>query len=134
MKTSQMSLAALIALFGCNVFRRDLIGAGVYRLETVGVVGCEVAAEALEKDGKLYLDGFIRGARLTTPAEGEMEIRLRMPDGRESSGDRVEIRPVSHRRAGHSHPRFQAVIGELPPAGTVITARPWLPLCLATRP
>lgn len=86
MKTSHISLAALIALFGCNMFRRDLIGAGVYRLETVGVVGCEVAAEAVEKDGKLHFDGFIRGARLTTQAEGELEIRLRMPDGREHGG------------------------------------------------
>lgn len=133
MKTSHISLAALIALFGCNMFRRDLIGAGVYRLETVGVVGCEVAAEAVEKDGKLYLDGFIRGVRQTTPAKGELEIRLRMPDGRESSGDRVEIRPVSHRRTGHSHPRFDAVISELPPAGTVIMARPRFPLCLPSR-
>jgi hypothetical protein len=134
MKTSHISLAALIALIGCNVFRRDLIGAGVYRLETVGVIGCEVSATAVEKDRKLHIDGFIRGVRLTTPLDGELLIFLRMPDGTESRRGRVEIRPVGHRRTGHSHPRFEAVIDELPPAGTVIKALPRFPRCLPASP
>ena len=134
MNAKRAASVALIALCGCSVFRRDLFGAGVYRLETVGVVGCEVSATAVEKDGKLHIDGFIRGVRLATPVDGELELRLRTPDGTESRRGRVEIRPVGHRRTGHSHPRFEAVIDELPPAGTVIMALPRFPRCLPASP
>lgn len=126
---TQLSLATLLALAGCNLFRRDLISEGVYGLETAGVVGCEVAATAVVREGDLRLDGFIRGMRLTAPAEGEVEIRLRSPDGNEKTADRVPIRLVYHRRTSHSHPRFEALIDEVPPPGTEIIVVPKFPLC-----
>lgn len=121
--------AAVLTLGGCALFGRDLFSAGVYRMETAGVLGCEVAATAVEREGKLRLDGFIRGARLTGPAEGEVEVRLRTPDGKQKSVGRVPLRLVSHRRTSHSHPRFEAVLNEVPPPGTVVMFVPTFSLC-----
>jgi hypothetical protein len=136
MKAKGYALAMVFLSFlpGCNLFRRDLIGSGVFRLETVGVVGCEIAATAVERGGKLYLDGLIRGIRLTTPVEGEVEVWLRTPDGTETEKGRAVIRSVSHRRTGHSHPRFEITFNELPPPGTVIMALPRYPRCLPASP
>lgn len=61
MKAKEFALAMVLFLSflpGCNLFCRDLIGSGVFRLETVGVVGCEIVATAVERDGKLYIDGL----------------------------------------------------------------------------
>ncbi len=121
--------AAVLSLAGCALFGRDLFSAGVYRMETAGVLGCEVAATAVVREGKLRLDGFIRGVRLTSPAEGEMEVRLRTLDGKQKSEVRVPLRFVNHRRTSHSHPRFEAVLHEVPPPGTVIMFVPAFSLC-----
>ncbi|MBN9519204.1 hypothetical protein J0H58_11900 [bacterium] len=121
--------AALLSLAGCVLFGRDQFSAGVYRMETAGVIGCEVAATAVEREGKLRLDGFIRGARLTGPAEGEVEVRLRTPDGKQKSVGRFPLRLVNHRRTSHSHPRFEAVLQEVPPPGIVVMFVPTFSLC-----
>lgn len=125
---------ALFVLAGCGWLHRDLISRGVYRLETVGVLGCEVAATAVERAGKLHLDGLIRGIRLTSPVTGEVEVRLKTPDGKEAGWGRGAIRPVGHRRTGHSHPRFEVTFDELPPPGTVIMVFPRFPLCATAAP
>lgn len=134
MRAAHLAPAAMFVICGCNLFGRDLIFSGVYRLETAGVVGCEVAATAVDRDGKLHIDGVIRGMRLTKPVEGDVEIRLMMPDGKQKSEGRVALRLVSHRQTSHSHPRFETVLGERPPAGTAILVIPNFPLCPAVRP
>lgn len=134
MKVSCLALGLLLALAGCNVFKRDLISQGVYGLETTGVVGCEVAAAAVEKEGYLQLSGFIRGARLTAPVTGEVEVWFRTPDGKQRRETRVPLRLVNHRRTSHSHPRFEAVIRQVPPPGTVIMLVPIFPLCPQIEP
>lgn len=127
-------LLAVFVLDGCGWPHRDLISRGVYRLETVGVTGCEVAAAAEDDAGRMRLTGLIRGFRLVHPVDGTVDIRLVPPGGGVPTSRSVRLRLVPHRRTSHSHPEFEAVFDALPPPGTLIQVHPRFPLCPAGTP
>lgn len=129
------TFAMLMLMFaGCGWFHRDLVARGVYRVETVGVSGCEVAATAEAQDGTLRVEGRLRGMRIITPVAGTVDVRLVSSEGKELASRSTEIRLVNHRRTSHSHPEFEAAFEVLPPPGTVIQVFPRFSLCPAVSP
>lgn len=133
MKTRLFAMLILL-LASCGWFHRDLVARGVYRVETVGVSGCEVSATAEARDGTLRVEGRLRGMRIITPVEGTVDVRLVSSEGKELASRSTEIRLVNHRRTSHSHPEFEAAFEVLPPPGTVIRVFPRISLCPSVSP
>ncbi len=129
MTVRTVGIQVVLLLAGCGWVHRDLVARGVYRVETVGVSGCEAAATAEARDGKLHVEGRLRGMRIVTPVDGSVVVRLVSPEGKEVAARSGAIRLVGHRRTSHAHPEFDAVFDAVPPPGTVIQVFPRLSLC-----
>lgn len=125
-----MRLVCLVPCFiacGCGLLFHDLLSQGVYRLQSHEVSGCKLGATAVERQGALRVEGWLRGEGFTRMTADQVEVVLLLPDGSEGEMKRSNLRLSRNRRASRVYAYFDADFRIVPPPGTVIGIRPVFP-------